>query len=97
LVVKWHQRMKKLPQCSVRLTNVVARRPPMTYGQYAAAIEHPPARYGLAVGKAMHAIGALCVVRQLPVAPLYWVQRADGEHRGVFEQDAIERQYIVES
>ena len=45
----------------------------------------------------MHAIGALCVVRQLPVAPLYWVQRADGEHRGVFEQDAIERQYIVES
>lgn len=77
--------------------NVVARRPPMTYGQYAALIGRSPAEYGLAVGKAMHAIGALCVIRQVPVAPLYWVQRADGEHRGIFERDPLERQHIIES
>jgi len=77
--------------------NVVARRPPMTYGQYAALIGRKPAEYGLAVGKAMHAIGALCVIRQLPVAPLYWVERADGGHRGIFESDPLERQHIIET
>ena len=51
--------------------NVVAHRPPWTYGQYANAIGRDPAEYGLAIGKSMHAIGALCVIRQLPVAPLY--------------------------
>ncbi len=69
----------------------------MTYGQYATAIGRTAAEYGLAVGKAMHAIGALCVVRQVPVAPLFWVRRADGEHRGIFESDVLERQYIIES
>lgn len=77
--------------------NVVARRPPMTYGQYASAIGRNPADYGLAVGKAMHAIGALCIIRQVPVAPLFWVQSADGEPRGIFENDPLERRYIVES
>ena len=77
--------------------NVVARRPPMTYGQYATAIDKAPAEYGLAVGKAMHAIGALCVLRQLPVAPLYWVRNANDEPRGIFESDPLERHYIVES
>ena len=77
--------------------NVVARRSPMTYGQYAHAIGRDPQEYGLAIGKAMHAIGALCVVRQLPVAPLFWVQRADGEHRGIFESDPLERRIIIQS
>ena len=77
--------------------NVVARRPPMTYGQYAAAIGRIPAHYGLAVGKAMHAIGALCVIRQVPVAPLYWVQRVDGAERRIFESDQLEHKYIIES
>jgi hypothetical protein len=77
--------------------NVVARRHPLTYGQYAAAIGRDPAEYGLAIGKAMHAIGALCVVRQIPVAPLYWVRRANGEDRGIFESDPLERHHIVES
>ena len=77
--------------------NVVARRSPMSYGQYAQAIGKDPREYGLAVGKAMHAIGALCVVKQIPVAPLYWVQRADGEDRGIFESNALERQHIIES
>lgn len=69
----------------------------MTYGQYASAIGRDPAVYGLAVGKAMHAIGALCVIRQVPVAPLFWVRRADDGYRGIFESDARERQYIVDS
>src|SRR5690606_9950747 len=66
-------------------------------GQYAQAIGKDSREYGLAVGKAMHAIGALCVVKQIPVAPLYWVQRADGEDRGIFESNALERQHIIES
>lgn len=77
--------------------NVVARRRPSTYGQYASSIGRAPEKYGLAIGKAMHGIGALCVVRQLPVAPLYWVQRADKERRAVFESDPLESQYIIES
>ena len=77
--------------------NVVSRRAPMTYGQYASAIGRDPAEYGLAIGKAMHAIGALCVIRQVPVAPLFWVRRADNGHRGIFEKDPLERQRIVET
>ncbi len=78
-------------------SNVVARRPPMTYGQYATAIGRNPSKYGLAIGKAMHAIGALCVIRQLPVAPLYWVRNANDEPRNIFESDPLERHYILES
>lgn len=77
--------------------NLVARRAPKSYGQYASAINKRPAEYGLAVGKAMHAIGALCVVRQIPVAPLFWVRRDDNGYRGIFESDQLERQYIIES
>ena len=76
--------------------NVVARRPSLTYGQYATAIGRSPAEYGLAIGKAMHAIGAACVIRQVPVAPLFWVRRADDEPRGIFESDPLERQYIID-
>lgn len=77
--------------------NVVARRPPWTYGQYANAIGRDPAEYGLAIGKSMHAIGAICVIRQLPVAPLFWVRRADDEPRRIFETDALERLHIVDT
>ena len=77
--------------------NIVTRRSPWSYGQYAQAIGKNPAEYGLAIGKAMHAIGALCVVRQIPVAPLFWVRRADNGYRGIFEADQLERQYIIES
>ncbi len=45
----------------------------------------------------MHAIGALCVARQVPVAPLAWVRRADNGYRGIFESDALERQNVLES
>jgi hypothetical protein len=77
--------------------NVVSRRHPLTYGQYAAAIGRDPTEYGLAIGKAMHAIGALCVIQQIPVAPLHWVRPADGKPLKIFESDPKERSYIVES
>jgi hypothetical protein len=77
--------------------NVVARRLPLTYGQYAASMGRDPAEYGLAIGQAMHAIGAICVLRQLPVAPLFWVRRSDSEPSKVFENDLYERHYILDS
>lgn len=77
--------------------NVVSRRPPMTYGHYASAIGQEPEKYGLAVGQAMHAIGALCVIHQVPVAPLHWIRSANDSYRGIFESDPLERQKIVES
>lgn len=78
-------------------TNVVSRRPPMTYGHYASVIGQEPEKYGLAVGQAMHAIGALCVIRQVPVAPLHWIRSANDSYRGIFESDPVERQKIIES
>lgn len=77
--------------------NVVARRSPSTYGEYAHAIGRDPADYGIAVGQAMHVLGALFVFRQIPVAPLYWVRRADNAYRGIFESDDLERHFIIES
>jgi hypothetical protein len=77
--------------------NVVARRPPLTYGQYAAALGMPAKKYGLAVGQAMHAIGAACVVQKVPVAPLFWVRRSDNEDRAIFENDPTEFLYVITS
>jgi hypothetical protein len=75
--------------------NVIARKSPMSYGKYAALIGRTPSKDALAVGKAMHAIGAVCVVRALPVAPLYWVESEAGGEKGVFESDALERQFVL--
>lgn len=77
--------------------NVVARRAPMTYGQYATALRKPAKKYGLAVGQAMHAIGAVCVVQRVPVAPLFWVRRADDGDRAIFESDPTERLHVISS
>ena len=55
------------------------------YGVYAKAIGRDPAKESMVIGKAMHAIGAVCVLAAIPVAPLYFIKRADGEWRGVFE------------
>jgi hypothetical protein len=76
--------------------NVVARKPPLSYGSYARLIGRAPSKDGLAIGKAMHAIGAICVVRALPVAPLHWVKREGNGERHVFESDPLERHYILE-
>ena len=77
--------------------NVLTRRPPRTYGQYATALGKSPRSYGLAVGQAMHAIGAVCVVQKVPVAPLFWVKRADNQDRAIFESDPTEFLYVVAS
>lgn len=76
--------------------NVVARRPPKPYGSYAKAIGRDPAKASISIGPAMHAIGAVCVIQQLPVAPLYYVVRAAGERRQVFASDALESHHILE-
>lgn len=68
-----------------------------TYGDYAHLIGRMGASDGLAVGKAMHAIGAVCVVEQLPVAPLFWVESANGAGKSVFESDPDERRYVIEA
>jgi hypothetical protein len=76
--------------------NVVARHSPMTYGHYAKLIGRNPAKEAISIGPAMHAIGAVCVIQQLPVAPLYWVVRAQGEPRQVFASDVLESRHILD-
>jgi hypothetical protein len=73
---------------------VIARRE-YTYGHYAVAIGRSEAKESIVIGQAMHAIGAACVFCAVPVAPLAFVKRADGEWRGVFETDILERQHVL--
>lgn len=75
--------------------NVVARHSPKSYGFYAKTIGRNPAKEAISIGPAMHAIGAVCVIQQLPVAPLYWVTREQGEPRQVFASDALESHHIL--
>ncbi|HSV50735.1 MAG TPA: hypothetical protein VLJ57_01360 [Burkholderiaceae bacterium] len=66
-----------------------------TYGFYAQAIGRNPAKDAMAIGKAMHIIGAACIMAAVPVAPIHFVDRADGEWRGIFERSALERTYLL--
>ena len=66
-----------------------------SYGTYAKAIGRDPAKESMVIGQAMHAIGAACVLAGVPVAPLYFVKRADGGWRGVFEADVFERIHVL--
>ena len=43
----------------------------------------------------MHAIGAVCLMTSIPVAPLHFVKRFDGEWRGIFESDPSERLSVL--
>ena len=81
---------------SVFAENVVARHSPKTYGYYAKLIGRDPAKEAISIGPAMHAIGAVCVIQQLPVAPLHWVVRAEGEPRQVFASDVLESHHILD-
>jgi hypothetical protein len=65
------------------------------YGVYAKAIGRDPAKESMVIGQAMHAIGALCVLAAIPVAPLHFIKRVDGEWRGVFESDAAEAAHVL--
>jgi hypothetical protein len=73
---------------------VLARRQ-RTYGDYAKLIGLDPATHGIAVGPPMHLIGALCVIKQIPVAPLFYVMRNDKERKTVFAADPIESRYVL--
>jgi hypothetical protein len=73
---------------------VLARRV-LTYSYYAKAIGRSPAKDAMAIGKAMHVIGGMCVYARVPIAPLFFVQRADGGWRGVFEEDALESTRVL--
>jgi hypothetical protein len=66
-----------------------------TYGHYATAIGRSEAKEAIVVGKAMHLIGAACVMARVPVAPVHFVERADGEWRGIFESAASEHQHVL--
>lgn len=65
------------------------------YGVYAKAIGRDPAKESMVIGKAMHAIGAVCVLAKVPVAPLHFIKRADGQWQGVFESDYAESTYVL--
>ena len=74
--------------------NVLARSV-RTYGFYAKVIGRDAAKESMVIGKAMHAIGGTCAFIGIPVAPLYYVKRADGEWRGIFQSDSIERTHVL--
>jgi len=67
----------------------------LTYGAYAKSIGRDVATESMVVGQAMHAIGGMCAFAAIPVAPLYFVQRADKEWRGIFESDPSERTHVL--
>lgn len=67
----------------------------LPYGYYAKAIGRSIAEDSIAIGHAMHAIGGVCVYAQIPVAPLYFVRRADRSWRGVFESDPLESERVL--
>jgi len=66
-----------------------------TYGYYAQKIGRDPATESIAIGPVMHLIGAICVFRRIPIAPLYYVTRADGEPRNIFAADPLESRYVL--
>jgi hypothetical protein len=75
-------------------TAVVARKQ-HTYAHYTRLIGRNPGNESMITGPAMHLIGALCVISQVPVAPLYWVKRSDGEEQQVFASDPFEAEHVL--
>ena len=73
----------------------VLAKAPHTYGYYAKLIGRDPAKEAITIGPAMHCIGALCIICQIPVAPLYYVYGADKEARQVFSSDALEATVVL--
>ena len=74
--------------------NVLAGRI-LTYGYYAKAIGRDPATEAVTIGPAMHTIGAVCVFRELPVAPLHFVKRLDRDARQIFASDPLESALVL--
>lgn len=84
--------LQLLPDFSNNVENRVRR----SYGYYAKIVGRDPAKEAILIGSAMHTIGAICVIQKLPVAPLYWVERAKGEPRQIFASDPIESANIID-
>ena len=66
-----------------------------TYGFYAHAIGRDAAKESMVIGKAMHVVGAACIIARVPVAPIHYVKRADGEWRGIFERAVGESIHVL--
>jgi hypothetical protein len=66
-----------------------------TYGYYAHLIGRDVAKQSITIGPAMHLIGAICVMQELPVAPLHYVERKDGEARRIFAADEAEAIHVL--
>lgn len=66
-----------------------------SYGHYANVIGRDAATESLVIGSAMHAIGGACVICGIPVAPLHYVQRSDGEWSSIFESNPSERTHVL--
>ena len=75
--------------------DAVLTRRPRTYGYFARKIGRDPGKEAIIIGPAMHLIGAFCVFRQIPVAPLYYVTRDDGEEQDVFRNDSLEARHVL--
>jgi hypothetical protein len=74
--------------------NVLAGRV-LSYGYYAKAIGRNVAKESIVIGQAMHAIGGVCAIAGIPIAPLHYIRRADGKWRGVFESDVSESTHVL--
>ncbi len=66
-----------------------------TYGYYASQIGLSPTRDGHKVGQAMHVIGAACVFKCVPVAPLHFVKTTSNEWHRLFISDALEARDVL--
>lgn len=66
-----------------------------TYGYYASTVGLDPVKNGMAIGMAMHVIGAGCIFAKVPVAPIHYVERADGEWQGIFESSYSEKTKVL--
>ncbi len=68
---------------------------PLSYGYYARKIGRDPAKEAMIIGQAMHVIGAVCIFQRLPVAPLHYVKRFEGEARQVFASNPLETEHVL--
>ncbi len=75
-------------------SSVLARRA-HNYGYYAAAIGRNPKTESMVIGPAMHAIGGICAIAGIPIAPLFFVKRQDGAWRKIFEEDPLESRDVL--
>lgn len=72
----------------------VLRGSPRSYGYYARAIGRDPAKESMVIGMAMHVIGAACIFARIPVAPLFYLERAGEDWRGIFESEYAEKTHV---